>query len=139
MKTIHIVIIILVVVVVGVVISTISDSSTYVTFAEAAEKPNKEFHVIGTLSPGKDLIYDAENNPNEFIFYMLDQDGAERKIVYNNSKPQDFERSEQVVIIGSMLNDSVFEAKSLLLKCPSKYNDEEQPEKFQEQNFGSNE
>jgi cytochrome c-type biogenesis protein CcmE len=137
MKTIHIVIIILVVVVVGVVISTISDSSTYVNFAEAARKPNKEFHVIGTLSPGKDLIYDAENNPNEFIFYMLDQDGVERKIVYHNSKPQDFERSEQVVIIGSMMNDSVFEAKSLLLKCPSKYNDQEQPEKFREQNFGS--
>jgi len=139
MKTIHIIIILLVVVVVGVVISTISDSSTYVNFAEAAEKPNKEFHVIGTLSPGKDLIYDAENNPNEFIFYMLDQDGVERKIVYHNSKPQDFERSEQVVIIGSMLNDSVFEAKSLLLKCPSKYNDEEQPERFKDQSFGSTE
>ncbi|TSA27454.1 MAG: cytochrome c maturation protein CcmE [Bacteroidetes bacterium] len=137
MKTIHIVLIILVVVVVGVVISTISDSSTYVTFAEAAKRPDKEFHVIGTLSPGKELIYDAENNPNEFIFYMLDQDGAERKIVYRNAKPQDFERSEQVVIIGLVVNDTVFEAKSLLLKCPSKYNDENKPEKFGEKQFGS--
>ena len=137
MKTIHIVIIILVVVIVGVVISTISDSSTYVNFAQAAERPNKEFHVIGTLSPDKELIYDAETNPNEFIFYMLDQDGVERQIIYYDAKPQDFERSEQVVIIGSMKNDSVFEAKSLLLKCPSKYNDEEQPEKFREQSFDS--
>jgi len=138
MKTIHIVLIILVVVVVGVVISTISDSSTYVSFSQAAEQPNKEFHVIGTLSPGKELIYDAENNPNEFIFYMLDQDGTERKIIYYNAKPQDFERSEQVVIIGSAVNDSVFEAKSLLLKCPSKYNDQEQPERFGEKQFKSN-
>lgn len=137
MKTIHIVIIILVVVIVGVVISTISDSSTYVNFAQAAERPNKEFHVIGTLSPDKELVYDAETNPNEFIFYMLDQDGVERQIIYYDAKPQDFERSEQVVIIGSMKNDSVFEAKSLLLKCPSKYNDEEQPEKFREQSFDS--
>ncbi|MFH1937040.1 MAG: cytochrome c maturation protein CcmE, partial [Bacteroidota bacterium] len=125
------------VVAVGVVISTISDSSTYVTFTQAAGQPNKEFHVIGTLSPDKELIYDAENNPNEFIFYMLDQEGTERKVIYHNAKPQDFERSEQVVIIGSMMNDSVFEARSLLLKCPSKYNDEDQPEKFGEKQFGS--
>ena len=138
MKTIHIVIIILVVVVVGVVISTISDSSTYVNFTQASEQPNKEFHIIGTLSPDKELIYDAENNPNEFIFYMLDQEGMERQVIYHNAKPQDFERSEQVVIIGSMKNDSVFEARSLLLKCPSKYNDEDKPEKFGEQSFGSN-
>ncbi|MBL7137935.1 MAG: cytochrome c maturation protein CcmE [Bacteroidales bacterium] len=137
MKTIHIVIIILVVVVVGVVISTISDSSTYVNFTQASEQPNKEFHVIGTLSPDKELIYDAENNPNEFIFYMMDQEGAERQVIYHNAKPQDFERSEQVVIIGSMKNDSVFEARSLLLKCPSKYNDEDQPEKFGEKQFGA--
>lgn len=139
MKTIHIIIIILVVVIVGVVISTISDSGTYVTFGQAAGKSGREFHIIGKLSPGKEVIYDPGKNPNEFIFYMLDQEGSERKVVYHNAKPQDFERSEQVVIIGSALNDSVFEARSLLLKCPSKYNDEDKPEKFGEKEFGSGE
>jgi len=137
MKTIHIILILVVVLAVGVVVSTLSDSGAYVSFAEAAEHPGKEVHVIGTLSPGKDLIYDAAVNPNEFTFYMLDQEGKERKVVYHNAKPQDFEKSENVVIIGSMQNDSVFEASSLLLKCPSKYNDSERPEAFGDKQFGS--
>jgi len=139
MKTIHIIIIIVVVVAVGVVISTLSDSSTYANFTLAAENPEKEYHVIGTLSPGKELIYDAKNNPNEFVFYMLDENDLEKRVIYHDAKPQDFEKSENVVIIGSMKSDSVFEAKSLLLKCPSKYNDADQPEKFGDKSFGSKE
>ena len=137
MKTIHIILILVVVIAIAVVVTTFSDSSTYVSFAQASEKPGKEFHVIGTLNRDKAILYDAENNPNLFSFYMLDQEGKERKIIYNNAKPQDFEKSEQVVIIGSAKNDSVFEAKSLLLKCPSKYNDENAPQAFEESNFES--
>jgi cytochrome c-type biogenesis protein CcmE len=33
------------------------------------------------------------------------------------------------------MNGEVFEAKSLLLKCPSKYNDQNKPEQFGEQQF----
>jgi len=93
--------------------------------------------VIGTLSQDKELHYDAKNNPNEFSFFMIDKDGKEMKVVYYNAKPQDFEKSENVVIIGSMKGDTLFEAGSLLLKCPSKYNDADQPEKFGEKNFNS--
>lgn len=137
MKTIHIILILVVVIAIAVVVTTFSDSSTYVTFAQASEKPGKTFHVIGTLNREKPVVYDAENDPNLFAFYMLDQDGKERKIIYHNAKPQDFEKSEQVVIIGSIKNDTVFEAKSLLLKCPSKYNDENAPQAFEESNFES--
>ena len=45
-------------------------------------------------------------------------------MVYFNPKPQDFERSEQVVITGNMKND-VFVADKILLKCPSKYTENE--------------
>ncbi len=137
MKTIHIIIILVVVIAVGVVITTLTDSSTYANFTLATENQEKEYHIIGTLSPDRELIYDAENNPNEFIFYMLDENGLEKKVIYHDAKPQDFEKSENVVVIGSMQGDSLFKAKSLLLKCPSKYNDADQPEKFGEQSFGS--
>jgi cytochrome c-type biogenesis protein CcmE len=40
------------------------------------------------------------------------------------TKPQDFERSEQIVLTGSM-NGDTFEASDMLLKCPSKYKDQE--------------
>jgi cytochrome c-type biogenesis protein CcmE len=39
-------------------------------------------------------------------------------------KPQDFEMSEQIVVTGS-LEDDTFQASEILMKCPSKYKDEE--------------
>jgi cytochrome c-type biogenesis protein CcmE len=134
MKTIHIIIILVLVAVIAIVISTLSDASTYSDFGEAAKIPGKEFHIIGTLNRSKPIEYDAQKNANQFSFFMIDEKGTERKIVYNKPKPQDFEKSEKVVIIGSMKGEE-FLATSLLLKCPSKYNSEKKPEKFSEKKY----
>jgi cytochrome c-type biogenesis protein CcmE len=134
MKAIHIIIILVLVVAVAIVITTLTDSSTYSDFGEAAKKPGKEFHIIGMLNRNKPIEYDAQNNPNQFTFYMTDDKGVEMKVVYNKPKPQDFEKSEKVVIIGSMKNDE-FLATSLLLKCPSKYKADKTPEKFGEKKY----
>ncbi len=134
MKTIHIIIILILVIAVAVVITTMTDSSTYSDFGEAARKPGKELHIIGKLNRAKPIEYDAQKNANMFTFYMVDEKGIEKKVIYNNAKPQDFEKSEKVVIIGSMKGDQ-FIAKSLLLKCPSKYNDKK-PSKFGSKKFG---
>lgn len=134
MKTIHIIIILVVVIVIAVVISTLSDASTYSNFSEAAGKPGREFHIIGKLDKARPIEYDAQKNANQFSFYMIDEKGVEKKVVYHNAKPQDFEKSDQVVIIGSMVNDQ-FVARSLLLKCPSKYNSRKVPEKFGTKSF----
>jgi cytochrome c-type biogenesis protein CcmE len=128
MKTIHIVILLVLVIAVAVVVTTLTDSSTYTDFSSAASTPGKEFHIIGKLDKTKSIDYDATKNVNQFSFYLIDDKGLEKKVVYNNPKPQDFEKSEKVVIIGSMKNDE-FLASSLLLKCPSKYN-ANKPEKF---------
>jgi cytochrome c-type biogenesis protein CcmE len=128
MKIIHIVILLVLVIAVAVVVTTLTDSSTYSNFSEASATPGKEFHIIGRLDKSKAIDYDATKNVNRFSFYLVDDKGLEKKVVYNNPKPQDFEKSEKVVIIGSMKNDE-FLAKSLLLKCPSKYN-ANKPEKF---------
>jgi cytochrome c-type biogenesis protein CcmE len=128
MKTIHIVILLVLVIAVAVIVTTLTDSSTYSNFSEAAATPGREFHIIGVLDKGKPIDYDATKNVNRFSFYLIDDKGLEKKVTYNNPKPQDFEKSEKVVIIGSMKNDE-FLASSLLLKCPSKYN-ANKPEKF---------
>ena len=133
MKTIHIIIILVLVVAVAVVISTMTDSSTYSDFAEAAQKPGKELHIIGKLNRAKPIVYDAQKNANEFTFFLVDDKGVEKQVIYNNAKPQDFEKSEKVVVIGSMKGYR-FMAKSLLLKCPSKYNDKK-PSKFGSKQF----
>ena len=134
MKTIHIIIILVLVIAIAVVITTISDSSTYSDFSEAAKSPGRELHIIGKLDMTKPLEYDARKNANRFTFYIIDAKGVEKQVIYNNAKPQDFEKSEKVVVVGSMQGD-VFMAKSLLLKCPSKYNNKKSPTKFGEKAF----
>jgi cytochrome c-type biogenesis protein CcmE len=45
-------------------------------------------------------------------------------VVFNGSKPQDFERSEQIVLTGKMIGNE-FHASKILMKCPSKYTKDE--------------
>jgi len=134
MKTIHIIGILFVVAIIAVVITTFTDASTYVDFATAEKHEGKEFHVIGTLNLEKDIIYDAGKDANQFSFYMIDDKGMEKKVTYNDAKPQDFEKSEKVVVIGKM-EDGEFTASSLLLKCPSKYNEDQMPEEYTETEY----
>jgi len=53
---------------------------------------------------------------------MTDKEGKECKVVLNQSKPQDFERSEEIVLKGKAVGEE-FHATDMLMKCPSKYND----------------
>ena len=132
MKKTHIFILIFVVAAVGVIISLFANTSTYTDFDAAVDNPGKEFHVIGKLAKDKPIVYDTKVDANTFTFYMTDQKGVERLVTYKGAKPQDFEKSEQLVVIGKIQNDA-FLASSLLLKCPSKYNDEKKPDSFGDQ------
>ncbi|PCH98170.1 MAG: cytochrome C biogenesis protein [Bacteroidetes bacterium] len=122
MKKTHIVGILIIAVAIGAIVSTIQDSSTYASFAQAKDNPEIEFHVIGELNKEKEMDYNPEINPNMFSFYAFDKEGEEYKVVFNGTKPQDFERSEQLVMLGSVQED-VFVCSKILMKCPSKYND----------------
>ncbi|MBN8702117.1 MAG: cytochrome c maturation protein CcmE [Bacteroidetes bacterium] len=122
MKKSHIIALILIAVSIGAIYSTLADSSTYSNFSEAAKNPDSEFHVVGKLNRDKPQNYEPEKNANLFTFYMFDNDSVEKKIVLHKSKPQDFEKSEQIVIIGKCSGND-FHANEILMKCPSKYND----------------
>lgn len=99
------------------------DLTTYTTFREARQSGSK-VKIAGQLAKDKEMVYDPQKDPNHFSFYVRDNDGEERKVVLNGAKPQDFELSEQIVLTGRMKGDE-FHATELLMKCPSKYKDEE--------------
>lgn len=122
MKKIHIVGIIVIAVAIGVIITSLKNTTSYADFNEAVENPDKEYHVVGKLNKEKPMIYDPKINPDEFTFTLIDNKGVEKTVVLHKNKPQDFERSEQIVIIGKMKGDQ-FHANEILMKCPSKYND----------------
>ena len=120
MKTTHILVIVLIAIAISVIIGTYGDSSTYVNFAEAAQNPDKEFHVVGALQKDKEMKYDPIADANLFSFYVKDDAGEERLVTYNNPKPHDLERTEKIVLIGKCVGQN-FHASQILLKCPSKY------------------
>ena len=117
----YIIAVLLILVGVFVFLNASKDVSTYANFHEAYGNRVK---VVGTLSKDKPMKYDPEKNPNEFSFFMKDSKNVEKTVLLLQPKPQDFELSEQIVVTGKMKND-VFEADEILMKCPSKYKDEE--------------
>ena len=100
-----------------------ADVATYADF-EKARKTDEKVKVVGTLVKEKPVVYDEMKDPNYFTFYMKDERGEERKVILNQGKPNDFEMSEQIVLTGKIKGEEFF-ASEMLLKCPSKYKDEE--------------
>jgi cytochrome c-type biogenesis protein CcmE len=123
MKKTHIIAIAMIAVAIGLLISLSGDVSTYSSFAKA-EESKAVVKIAGQLSKDKEITYNPEVDPNYFSFHLKDTDGVERKVVLLAAKPQDFEKSEQIVLTGQM-KDNEFVATDMLMKCPSKYKDEE--------------
>jgi cytochrome c-type biogenesis protein CcmE len=122
MKKSSIIGIVVIAIAIAVIISTYSNTSTYGSFNDA-KSTKSELHVVGQLNKTKELFYDATKDANYFSFYMKDNKGEECKVIYSGTKPQDFERSEQIVLTGKMKGNE-FHASKILTKCPSKYTDE---------------
>jgi cytochrome c-type biogenesis protein CcmE len=120
MKKTHVALLVLIAVMIGFIITMASDYSQYKTFKTAALNSDKSYQIEGALQKDKEISYDPKKDANLFSFYLKDSDGDIRKVVFNGSKPEDFERSEKVVLAGKMKGDT-FYASSILLKCPSKY------------------
>ena len=123
MKKTYIVALVLVIACIVTIISLSSEYTSYENFQSASEM-KKKVHVVGQLAKDKELYYEPEKDPNYFSFFMIDEKGVEKKVVYRSTKPQDFERSEQIVVVGKMKEDE-FHASKILMKCPSKYIDDE--------------
>jgi len=127
MKVSHIILIAVIAAAVGIIITSAGDSSTYVTFDQAwqqAETGNRQnLHVVGELK--KDASGDVTGitrgvDKVSFSFVMVDDNGREQLVQYNEPMPTDFTKSEKVVVVGSY-REETFIANKILLKCPSKY------------------
>ena len=130
MKKSYVIAIIVIAAAIGIIIATAGDASTYVTFGQAQQMANEgnttAIHVVGQLK--KDAaghVVGLENSIDKlsFSFILMDDSQKEQKVIYNEPMPPDFLRSEKVVVIGSYQND-LFIARKILLKCPSKYQEQ---------------
>lgn len=130
MKKSHILILVVIATAVAILVSTAGDASSYVSFSEAyklaSNGSKKDIHVVGVLKKDEqgNIIGIREGADRvSFSFIMVDDSGKEQTVTYNEPMPADFTKSEKVVVIGSYEGES-FHASKILLKCPSKYQEE---------------
>lgn len=126
MKRTHIIAIALIAVAIAALIGSLSDSSTYADLSEAIANPGREYHVVGVLDRSQEIIYEPSQNASLTQFTMQDLEGRSCRVKLAKAKPQDFERSERIVLIGEASADGEFHARDMLMKCPSKYNEQNQ-------------
>lgn len=111
-----------------ILMTSIGDASSYESFSTAWEMKedgeDKAIHVVGKLkkdASGEVTGLEVGEDKTSFTFMLVDNDGTEQKVYYNEPVPADFQRSEQVVVIGSYREKEIFVADKILMKCPSKY------------------
>jgi len=88
----------------------------YVSFEEA-RKSGATVQVIGEIV-FSEINYDIDTH--QLRFPIMNENQEKMMVVYNGTKPANFEQADRVVVIGRYEN-GVFTADQLLVKCPSKY------------------
>lgn len=127
MKKTHIIAILAIAAAIAIIVSTAGDASTYVSFDQAyqmASSGNKtNIHVVGELKKDAQGVLTGIQTGEDrlsFSFILIDEAHREQTVYYNEPMPPDFTRSEKIVVIGGFRGDR-FVATKILLKCPSKY------------------
>jgi cytochrome c-type biogenesis protein CcmE len=92
----------------------------YTQNIEEAINANRSVQLQGFL--GSKGEYDASG---KFTFDLQDQTGKMVKVVYSQAKPSNFEQAISIVAIGHYDEaKQAFIADELLVKCPSKYQEQ---------------
>lgn len=130
MKKSHIIALVVIAVAIAIIMTTTKEASSYVTFDQAMQMASsgnqKSIHVVGELKKDEaGHIVGMEKSADllSFSFTLVDDNNKEQKVYYNEPMPPDFTKSEKVVVIGHYQAD-IFIAEKILLKCPSKYQDD---------------
>ena len=91
----------------------------YVPFAEAraasgaVQVAGFPDHRAATFDPASGM----------FMFSIEDEGGDVMKVHFDGVRPGNFDQAEKIVVIGKY-EDEIFNADQILVKCPSKYDDQ---------------
>lgn len=98
--------------------SLMSSMTPYVTVFEKVRTATQDkVQVPGDLVKGKST-YDKRQAA--LVFFIKDPTGQEMKVIYKGVRPGNFDQADRVVAVGKY-HDGAFHAEQLLVKCPSKY------------------
>jgi cytochrome c-type biogenesis protein CcmE len=109
--------------------ATTTTGAYYLTVGELngrqAEMIGERVRVNGSVVEGTE---DWNAQEITLRFTIADENGDELPIVFYGPRPDNFQRAASAIVEGELLADGTFQANNLLLKCPSRY--EEDPEEI---------
>ena len=122
MKTQHILALLALAAFMGLLFTSLADSASTYTDFQGAKARGGEAHVVGQWVRRNETQKDPGGN--YFRFYVQDSTQHTELVTYNDPMPPNFQQAEKVVLIGGYQGNR-FVADKILMKCPSKYNDQE--------------
>lgn len=109
--------------------ATTTTGAYYMTVAEVGERAStlvgERVRVSGSVVDGSE---DWNAQEITLKFAIADETGKTLPIVFYGPRPDNFQRAASAIVEGELLPDGSFQAETLLLKCPSRY--EEEPEEI---------
>lgn len=78
----------------------------------------EQVRLMGKVQDGS-VVESSESNTLRFA--VTNEDGTSLPVVYSGIVPDAFKQGADVVVEGSLTQGGTFQADSLLVKCPSKY------------------
>jgi cytochrome c-type biogenesis protein CcmE len=88
--------------------------------AQGEDAVGQSVRVAGGIAPGTIVI---EQSTRTLKFDVQDE-GGQIPVIYKGTVPDTFQEGNDVVVEGKLGEDGVFEAKTIVVKCPSKYEPE---------------
>lgn len=105
--------------------ATLTTGAYYMTVAEVQQKAatigGQRVRVNGNVVAGSE---DWNAQAVTLKFKIADESGAQLPIVFHGPRPDNFQRAASAIVEGELLPGGEFKAETLLLKCPSRYEEE---------------
>ncbi len=91
--------------------------------SQAATLQGQRVRVNGNVVAGTEK-WKPEVNPPTLKFSIQDEQGGILPVVFYGPRPDNFQRAASAIVEGELLPSGAFQAETLLLKCPSRYEEE---------------
>ena len=97
----------------------VTNLTPYVSFQEAKASKDRVFQIMGPLDRSQPITYTGVLN----FTLKEEKTGETIPVRFKKSKPATFDQATQITAFGTW-NGEYFEARKLLVKCPSKYEED---------------
>ncbi len=91
--------------------------------SQATTIQGQRVRVNGSVVAGTEE-WKPEVNPPTLKFSIQDEHGGVLPVVFYGPRPDNFQRAASAIVEGELLSNGAFQAETLLLKCPSRYEEE---------------